>query len=121
MQSTSVFLDITKVADFRWKNADVSITQGVFHVIYIFFGYSKLHQVHSCIIVGYVWQNWGRGWSFLPPHPWAALKILIMSRVNCEENFDNKKVRPVSWKIRGSSRWTKIFYKNVLTQRHYKI
>ena len=40
MQSTSVFLDITKVADFRWKNADVSITQGVFHVIYIFFGYS---------------------------------------------------------------------------------
>ena len=40
MQSISVFLDITKVADFRWKNADDSRTQGVCHVIYIFFGSS---------------------------------------------------------------------------------
>ena len=38
MQSISVFLDITKVADFRLKNADVSRTQGVCHVIYIFSG-----------------------------------------------------------------------------------
>ena len=35
MQSISVFLDITKVADFRLKNADVSATQGVCHVINI--------------------------------------------------------------------------------------
>ena len=29
-----------KVADFQWKNADISKTQGVCHMIYIFFGYS---------------------------------------------------------------------------------
>ena len=40
MQYIYVFLDITKIADFQWKNADVSRTQGVCHVIYIFFGLS---------------------------------------------------------------------------------
>ena len=39
-QSISVFLDIAKVADFRWKNADISRTQGECHVIHIFFGSS---------------------------------------------------------------------------------
>ena len=38
MKSISVFLDIAKFANFRWKNADVSKTQGVYHVIIIFFG-----------------------------------------------------------------------------------
>ena len=38
MQSMFVFLDITKFADFRGKNADVSRTQGVCHVIHMFFG-----------------------------------------------------------------------------------
>ena len=33
MQSIPVFLDITKFADFRRKNADVSKTQGRCHVI----------------------------------------------------------------------------------------
>ena len=37
MRSISVFLDITKFVDFRWKNADVSINQGVCHGIHIFF------------------------------------------------------------------------------------
>ena len=41
MESISVFLDITKVADFWLKKllifADVSRTQEVFHVIYMFF------------------------------------------------------------------------------------
>ena len=37
MQSVSVFLDIAKVADFRWKNADASRTQVVCHVVYMFF------------------------------------------------------------------------------------
>ena len=37
MQSISVFLAIAKFDDFRWKNADVNRTQGVCHVIYIFF------------------------------------------------------------------------------------
>ena len=38
MQSVSVFIDITKVADFSWKNADVRRTQGVCHVIHVYFG-----------------------------------------------------------------------------------
>ena len=33
-------LDITKVVDFRSKNADFSIAQGVCHVFYIFIGSS---------------------------------------------------------------------------------
>ena len=33
----SVFLDITKVADFQSTNADVNRYQGVCHVIYVFF------------------------------------------------------------------------------------
>ena len=40
MQSISVFLDIAKFANFQWKNADVSRTQGLCHVIHIFFGSS---------------------------------------------------------------------------------
>ena len=40
MQSISVFLDITKFADFRGRNADVSRTQRMCHVIYIFLGSS---------------------------------------------------------------------------------
>ena len=38
MKSISVFLDIAKYADFWWKNADVSRTQGVCHATHIFFG-----------------------------------------------------------------------------------
>ena len=37
MQSISAFLDIAKFADIRWKNADVSRTQGMCHVIHMFF------------------------------------------------------------------------------------
>ena len=51
MQSVSVFLDINKVADFPGKNADVSRTYGLCHMIYIFFGSSlrmiQLYQVSS--------------------------------------------------------------------------
>ena len=36
MHPTPVFLDTAKFADFRWKNADVSRTEGVCHVIHIF-------------------------------------------------------------------------------------
>ena len=39
MKSVSVFLDTTKFADFQRKNADVNRTQGVCHVILIFFGF----------------------------------------------------------------------------------
>ena len=51
MQYVSVFLDITKFADFRGKNADVSKTQGVCHVFIYFFdllevryNYVKFHH-----------------------------------------------------------------------------
>ena len=40
IQSICGFLDVAKFADFRLKNADVSRTQGVCHVIYVFFGTS---------------------------------------------------------------------------------
>ena len=36
MGSISVFIDITKFVDFRWKNAYVKRTHGVYDVIYIF-------------------------------------------------------------------------------------
>ena len=38
MQSVSLFLDIIKVADFHWNNADVSKTEGLRDLIYLFFG-----------------------------------------------------------------------------------
>ena len=37
MHSISLFLDITKIADLWWKNADLSKSYGVCHVVYIFF------------------------------------------------------------------------------------
>ena len=38
MQSISIFLDITAIADFWLKSSDDSRTQAVCKVIYIFFG-----------------------------------------------------------------------------------
>ena len=38
MQSISVNPDILKIADFWWKNDDVSRAQGVCHMIYVFCG-----------------------------------------------------------------------------------
>ena len=40
MQSISVFLDITELADFLLKNADASRSQGECHVTHIVFGSS---------------------------------------------------------------------------------
>ena len=40
MQSIYVFLNITKVADFRRKNADFSRTQELCYMIYQFFAFS---------------------------------------------------------------------------------
>ena len=56
MQSISVFLDITKLADFWRKNANISRSQEVCHVIHIFFKSSlgKSITVPGFIIVGYV-------------------------------------------------------------------
>ena len=44
MQSIAVFPDIQKIANFCRKNANVSINQGVCHVIYVSFG-SSLSKV----------------------------------------------------------------------------
>ena len=55
MQSLSAFFDIAKVADFHWKNADVSRTQGVCHVIYVFWIFFRESvTVPRFIIVEYV-------------------------------------------------------------------
>ena len=47
MQSMLVIPDILKFVDFRLKKADVSRTQVVCHVIYVFFG-SSLGKVQLC-------------------------------------------------------------------------
>lgn len=44
MQSIGVLLDIAKLADFRWKNADRSKIQWECHAIDLFFG-SSLYKV----------------------------------------------------------------------------
>ena len=56
MQSISIFLDIAKFAHFRRKNANVSRTQGKYHLFHIFFRSSfgkfmerKDQAVHSHI------------------------------------------------------------------------
>ena len=60
MQSTSVFLDIAKVADFQWENADFSRTHGVSHDLYIFwifFRYqiSSLYRVATKNLQQFLW------------------------------------------------------------------
>ena len=40
VESIPVFPVILKIADFRWKNAGFSRTQGMCHMIYVFFGSS---------------------------------------------------------------------------------
>ena len=45
----TIVLDITKFADFQWKNAHVSKNQGFSDVIYIYFG-SSLVKVWLCLV-----------------------------------------------------------------------
>ena len=80
IQSISVFLHVTKFTDFRWKNADVSRSQGVSYVIHMIFGSSLGITVPSFIIVGYIWQILGRG-SLFALHLWKILKRSILNRV----------------------------------------
>ena len=47
MQSVSVFSDTAKFADFRWKSADISTTQGACQVNHLFSGFS-LSKVQLC-------------------------------------------------------------------------
>ena len=57
MQSISVFRDMTKNVDFQGKNADVSRTQKVCHVIIHFLDHvqikykcAKCHHCRKCVI-----------------------------------------------------------------------
>ena len=68
MQSVSVFLDIAKFSDFRGVNADVNKTQGVCHMIYIFFDplqarYCRVKYHHCRICVTHPRE----GRPFCPP------------------------------------------------------
>ena len=63
MQSISVLSDIAKFDDFRWKNADISTTQGVRHVTHIF-----LSLFEMCA------TDYREGGFLSRPHPWAATK-----------------------------------------------
>ena len=51
MQSIFVFLDITKFADFQWKNPDVSRNQDVCHVIRIFWIFFRYGITVPCFII----------------------------------------------------------------------
>ena len=53
MQSISVFVHVAKFADFWLKKTDISKTQGVYHVIHIFFR-SSLGKVQCFIMARYV-------------------------------------------------------------------
>ena len=86
MQSLSVFLNIIKVADFRWKNTDVSRNEGgVSCDLYIFFDllykYAKFHYCTICL------TDFRQGAFSL--HPWAALKKPILNRVKTAAFLDN--------------------------------
>lgn len=60
MESISIFLNISKFADIRLKNADVSKFQGVCRVIYVVFmifvylGIFVYIAVQNVAVVGYV-------------------------------------------------------------------
>ena len=83
MKCISAFLDITKLANFRWKNAGISRTQGVRHVIHKIFGSSlgkvncaKFHYCRVCV-TGFTVEG------FLPPslNLSAAPKRPILNKV----------------------------------------
>ena len=79
MQSLSVFLDIAKTHDFRWKNANASRTQGVCQMIYIFLDllyvrYNCAKFYHSRICVTDFKEAGDEGERFGSPYLWAARK-----------------------------------------------
>ena len=81
MQPISLFPEITKLADFRWKNADVSRTHEGNQVIYIFSGSSlgKISLCH-CRIVEYMWQILESGHSY-PRPPYFAPARPVLNRI----------------------------------------
>ena len=80
MQSISVFLDITKFADFQWKNADVSRTQGVCRESSL----GNCTKFHHCRISV---TDFREGGIFGSPHPWAFPKMPILNRVKFKDSI----------------------------------
>ena len=81
MKSISVFVDIAKFADFRWKNSDLSRTRAVSRGSYVFWVFFRLAKFHHCTICITAFRE---GASLHPPppsHPWAAMKKPILNRV----------------------------------------
>ena len=80
----SLFLDIAKFADFQWKNANVSRTKGVCHVIYIFLALLWVRYMcatfYHCRICVTDFRERERG--LFAPHPWAAPERPIMNSAN---------------------------------------
>ena len=68
MESTSVFLIFAIFADFWWKDADDSITQGLCHVIDIFFWiFFRKGITVSLFIISLCVTNFRERGSFCPP------------------------------------------------------
>ena len=93
MHQNAIYIYISwykKFADFRWKNDDISRTQGVCHVIQIIldllqvrYNSAKFHCYRICV-TGF---REGGG-PFRPPtHPWAAPKLPILNKVKTEKSF----------------------------------
>ena len=138
-----VFLDIAKFGDFRWKNVDISRTEGVCHVTHTFFGcffkarckYTKFHHCRICMT-----DFRERVPSPSPPrplalHPWVASKRPIMNKVKINTMnymFFSAWVMFLEWikhalknteglwkwagpiRWAGSSRWDLTFFKKLL-------
>ena len=97
MQSLSVFLDITKVHDFRWKNANVSRTHGVCHMIYIFLDllYVRCNCAkfyHSRICATDFKEAGGGGGTFWLPLSVSSLKRPMLNSTNVNHYIDG--IRP---------------------------
>ena len=72
---------VRKVADFKWKNTDVSRNQEwVTWFVYFWTFFREGITVPNFIIVGYVWQTLGRG-AFILSHTWTATKMAILNRI----------------------------------------
>ena len=87
MQSVSVFLDIAKFVDFRWKMLMSSEIKGCItwfiyflDLLWVRYNCAKFHHCRICVI------DFREGGTFLPLHPWTISKRSILNRVN---NFLN--------------------------------
>ena len=73
---------MTKFADLRWKNADVSRNQGastwlinLLDLLWVRYNCAKFHHCRICVTDF-------REWAFPPPsHPWEAPRMPILNRV----------------------------------------